>query len=680
MPDTGLIDPWPPTGPGWDAPPMQPGLGVPASMIDAAVAAHPAEIQMPDQSTVDEAGNPEIQMPDETVDAAGNPLGTGTAAAPHERQPWQGETPTSVIPDRGDPMPVEDPRLVHEQAIGSPTPQYEGDPSEIADEYPTAPKVKTKEEQTYEQAVRLSQLSPQELAAHADMLDEAEKTHMASRLLEERLADYKTQKENYDAHIAADTLARQQSDKVVADAQALSNRQVDPNHWRSSRTTGQSIFAFIAATLGGMNSVNTGGRNMGLEALQKNIDEDVSAQVQNIQNQWKGVDVRKSAIADQFARNTNQYQMAETLRQAHWNVVKDQLAAEQQNYDPIGTTATRIAKDVQAITAQQQASLLATQEKLRTYNLAVDKENRERVQANAAIAHAKNEESIAWGGQATTRRGQDITAQTADLDRAEKGKDREATAVDKKAAKEAEDAQKFEVAGVTATNSKGEKIPFIARGNDTGAEVLRNKIASTKILVDLIDQLRAERHSWSTDAGNSDEHQRLKSIQEAIDFRIVEGENLGVISSEDAPRIKGVRGFGDATQYRTIEAGVMQFRKNVIQKADKLVKAHAPDGVKAGFDVPDLQSKEAVALKPNDPAALKVTADRMESIANDSSAPQAARDAAAFWLRQYAAGSLNDKPTDNPGYGKTYEEAVAPTASPNTETEGIDKAAREPRP
>lgn len=71
---------------------------------------------------------------------------------------------------------------------------------------------------------------------------------------------------------------QQQMDHVMSDIQ---NGHIDPSHYMNSMGTGQSVATAIGLALGGLGAGLTGGPNQVQEFLNKQIDRDVQAQIQN---------------------------------------------------------------------------------------------------------------------------------------------------------------------------------------------------------------------------------------------------------------------------------------------------------------------------------------------------------------------------------------------------------------
>lgn len=104
---------------------------------------------------------------------------------------------------------------------------------------------------------------------------------------------------------ALDNLAATQAElKAKLDAV----KDVDPDHYWNSKSTGEKILQGIGVALGGfaagMPHSGLGGRNYALEIMNKGIDNDIAAQQANIKRQWDQVSKGQELAKDTFARST----------------------------------------------------------------------------------------------------------------------------------------------------------------------------------------------------------------------------------------------------------------------------------------------------------------------------------------------------------------------------------------
>src|SRR5690606_3100303 len=165
----------------------------------------------------------------------------------------------------------------------------------------------------------------------------------AARELEAATEARRTAEANAKAYQQSLEAAQRERAEVDAEAKQLAAREVDDDGWYKSRTVPQTIAAFVAAIVGGLNQKNTGGRNTGLEAILRMADQHVETQKFNLQAQRAELARRQGAIGEGVARAGDIYRAGETLRMATLDRVAGQLETERQKYDPRGAAALALA-------------------------------------------------------------------------------------------------------------------------------------------------------------------------------------------------------------------------------------------------------------------------------------------------------------------------------------------------
>ena len=163
----------------------------------------------------------------------------------------------------------------------------------------------------------------------------------------------------------------------------------------------EGIARVVLGAIGGAMSQYTGGHNLALEQFQKNVDEDVASQTANVANQWKALDGRKTAIGDELTRHGDMYRAQETVRLAAYDRALGDIQTKAQDYDPAGTTATRMADAHGQIAALRQKTIDTAQQldfknKLELGKTRLDamKEDRERDAQLEAARHNRAGEGI----------------------------------------------------------------------------------------------------------------------------------------------------------------------------------------------------------------------------------------------------------------------------------------------
>jgi hypothetical protein len=104
-----------------------------------------------------------------------------------------------------------------------------------------------------------------------------------------------------EANAAAE--AKHQADRAaqieaIKTAQAdASSQKIDPDHFYSSKSTGQKIALRIGAFLGGLGASLTHGTNEALASIQQQINNDIGAQKANIDQKWQGVKAHQDVLS-----------------------------------------------------------------------------------------------------------------------------------------------------------------------------------------------------------------------------------------------------------------------------------------------------------------------------------------------------------------------------------------------
>lgn len=113
--------------------------------------------------------------------------------------------------------------------------------------------------------------------------------------------------------------------------------QVDPGKIWRDRSEFQNAASIVSAFMGGMLAVSTGsGRNLGLEALERQIDRSIEAQRANIENEWRKIGVDREDLADMRAS----YRARESEQRAMMKEsMASYLASEVTKYNSVGKQA-----------------------------------------------------------------------------------------------------------------------------------------------------------------------------------------------------------------------------------------------------------------------------------------------------------------------------------------------------
>lgn len=341
MPDPSAAMPLPP----W----AQPSIDPTAAALDAAQLAPAPPPAMPDADTLARWGYslpssaPPVQPPSVQLPAPGfGPIPESALVPP---------APTNSGPQ---PPPVD---LTHEQTgaiapAASPAPLSPQAPGQQA----TAP---TPSEADVDAQARALANDPYTLARKEAIARQAY-IDQQTALQAKALADDKAAAvRNLAGVTAASQKAQADTQQLVSDSTNLANTKIDPDLHQGVLG---SIATVIGLTLGGAMSQYTGGRNLALEQLNKAIDNHIAAQKDNLANQWKGLGMRKEAIADAYAQHGDLYRAQETFRVGALQRAQNEIATTMQNFDPNGTTVRQLAQSYNSIDAARQQAVAQFQQ------------------------------------------------------------------------------------------------------------------------------------------------------------------------------------------------------------------------------------------------------------------------------------------------------------------------------
>jgi len=247
-----------------------------------------------------------------------------------------------------------------------------------------------------QQAAAVDSMSPDEFQRYqatrnrAMVLKQAELEHSANAESERRARDDLQDQRASVAKADADTK------DLMASANVLANTKIDNDRFVRHLGVGGSIAAVALSALGGATAGATGGHNGALEAFNSKINNDIAAQHADLANQWKGVETKRSAIAQQYERHGDLYKAQETYRVAAYQAALGNMQSELQQYDPAGGTASYIRGQMdQFHGAQAQAVNAFAQQQFKNH-LDATKEQRESALAQSTIDKNRNESSLGW--------------------------------------------------------------------------------------------------------------------------------------------------------------------------------------------------------------------------------------------------------------------------------------------
>lgn len=557
--------------------------------------AAPAEIEMPEDyvgTLPPEApdhsyyiGYPRI--PDEQPAPEAPPKATTEALPAADAISGAGGTPiTPLAPGLGIPQ------ATFEQAMAQVPTETKGTP-ELPDEY----------------------LSNQELgAAFASLSPEEQQAKIFD--LDERRSDYKrkliAEAEKKNADDAERELlhmreSRAKADKVLADtdaeAKAEAAKQIDIHRGWGQADTGTKIAGIFSALAGGLVAHKYGGRNSGLEMIDKLIEQDIEAQKFDRNTKLGELARRRASVVDQRTMAADDYIQATRARLAAHDRVLAEIDTLAQNYDPRGTQAIRWGQMRQAVAARREQVMQDARKRTAdAYKEQLDFASKE-LDLKKKQAELAKAQRAAMGGGSGSGSGSakqspaEWAALYGDAGRpprpmdAKEYKEWVATGgkVATKASAEAEGEKKRrenspewiagELGAGDLVNEDG--TPVLFRTSESAARIAKKRGAVDNA-ARLIDQLIAARakYGWSSDLFKSDEWREAKADMGAL---IIESKNdaeLGALSGPDMGLIEQMLGTTDPTETIDPTPGLKRARMNSINGLNTVIRAEARPGSK----------------------------------------------------------------------------------------------------
>lgn len=473
------------------------------------------------------------------------------------------------------------------------------------------------------QQQQLNELAQRDPGAFAELLirhaDEQRKVADARRA-EIINRDYDTQMKNLANRQAADKATQAKLAAVQADAERIAATKIDP----SGGVHGlRRVAGVIAAFLGGLVQDRNGGRNVGLEALNDAINKGIEAQRSDLANQRENLGHRNSALGQELARHGDLYQAEETVRLASLKHADELLATEQQNYDPRGTRALKIAAMRAGIVQQQQTGLAAFNQKKFENLLKLGELADKEATRLAAATKDKADRSVSWANNDLANRRLDYDQRKDALDialrRDELGdkRDDKTRQDDRELSIGALPRLKVDDKGAPVLDDKG--APTIESGPLTqkdgklyrAPDAIARKDLATKTLAasevtDMINEVLDIRDKVGGESSltNSPEYQRLKVLQNRLVILQKSGTQ-GMSSDEDMKKLSAAVGADKLDSFREQAAGLEEGRDRTAIELNKAYRIANYNGPKIEFPNPYTKGPDNTAEDNHEQALLE---------------------------------------------------------------------------
>ena len=442
------------------------------------------------------------------------------------------------------------PAVVPAPAAAQPTPQQE--PADLATALQPPAALAVAPTLTPEQEVAALETLPlEEQAARRAAREQDLQQEFARRKSEGLRADREAADRNLASYETATARARADAQSLIAQAKELGQREVDPDRWWGSRSTGQKIAGFIGAAISG--ALAPGGQNQTLGLINQAIDRDLDAQVQSLAGQRAALATQQGLVGDLYRQTGDPLPPPPAAPAAMMQRLDDELGAEMAQYDPRSARVQAMA-DARAQARQEiaasEARIAEAQWKRYTEQAKID-------EGQARIAQDERESRR----QAyTTREGQRTQERIAAAQLAAAGKEKEAI----RGEKEQERVEQRGVVGGLTGKGGG---AFVAPTPEDA-----RTIRSTKAAVDqsaaLLDRmlLAREKYGWSSDLVKSPEWRAMKGDFAQLLLNKKELDKLGVLAGPDMGLMEAALGTDDPTEIRDPTPGLKNARRNIVEK------------------------------------------------------------------------------------------------------------------
>lgn len=301
----------------------------PAPMADPAQQAGPWEWRPPEWNLPDPTASAVPEAPATPGGFQTDPVGQPTPQPEEPLFPWQ--TPESLQAERPEPAPPP-------EAPGEEEPTYEFTP-----------------EETERTEVERQSRDPIANAQEAVRLEEDARQYKAQRQAEAAISDRQTAERNMAEW-------RKREAQIASDRQDLFARAEDfaqngSKNFADSLSTTQRIGFALQAVAGGMLAPYNGGRNMGLEAIDKAIDQYMGRQEQLLNMQADELKARGVSSMELFKQ-------LESQRIGLYQSTLNEIDAQTARLDPAGVRAQRLAQARVAVETQMKKEAIDAEQRL----------------------------------------------------------------------------------------------------------------------------------------------------------------------------------------------------------------------------------------------------------------------------------------------------------------------------
>lgn len=577
---------------------------------------NPGEMEFPPDDfldvTPDELAAARAERDGEAGTPAGYPGGDPFAVlrAPSVDQPYIGfpTNPDLAPPAEPEPLPTEDaitgvgpiPAAPMVGGLGIPEDMFQAAMRGVPLETQGTPELPPEYVSDQENGIAYAMSSPEQQLNQQLDLEQRRSDMQRQRMAEASKADAEeAERDERDWRTSRET-ARRDIEQIDAEAKAEASKSIDINRGWANASTGTKIAGIFSAIAGGLVAHKYGGKNSGLEMIDKLIERDIDAQKFDRQSKLGELARRGASARDRMQMAGDDFREETRLRLTSYDRVLGQIASDAQNFDPRGTQAIRYGQAYQDLAAKRaQVAIDAQKRTADAYKEQLDFAGKELDLLTKKAALAKAQRAGMGGGGGSGSSGiltpDQWAAQYGEVGRPpsamdEKGYARwiatgnklaqgafHSTQANKAARENSPEWLAGELGAGDLVNEDGTPILF---RDSTSAGRIAKKRGAVDNAARLIDQLSAARakYGWSPDLFKSSEWREAKADMGAL---IIESKNdaeLGALSGPDMGLIEQMLGTTDPTETRDPTPGLKRARMNSINSLNTVIRAEARPG------------------------------------------------------------------------------------------------------
>jgi hypothetical protein len=185
---------------------------------------------------------------------------------------------------------------------------------------------------------------------------QAEKDRAEGQSTEKAAADYlQAQKDDevFRAKLGQDIQGRQQA--IIAEANELSQTRINPNRVFQNESTMGKILSVVGLAMGGWLSTKMGGQNPALDIINKQIDNDIRAQMADVETRSRALGAKQTILQTDIAQGRDAYDARLKAHLVAYNTVIQQAhaMAEASQSDVDKARANQLAAEAQMEAVQK---------------------------------------------------------------------------------------------------------------------------------------------------------------------------------------------------------------------------------------------------------------------------------------------------------------------------------------